>query len=303
MKKLLVFCSIFALVGSTTLAAELTLNPVPATTEKLIQFADQAIAQEKISVDKLLNVLQTIHETQKADLESALAQGKLTAAQQTLTQWSEMYPLTTHLYDVKAGSGYTLTTKEGLSYTLKQISPLSWLNVSRGEDTYYSFPHQELFVELQAQTHQSGTLYNDITLRNTDQQYFPSYVYGGGNALYNLATTDTGRKIMDVKDQETDIYSFFDAPADMLTKDFSFVQSSGSHIAGKDLYKAVSYSPAYFLTSLDKGFQFCQKVSDFVGATSGDKEYPTEQCLDAANGKFYKEMHKDILTYALDSLR
>ena len=68
---------------------------------------------------------------------------------------------------------------------------------------------------------------------------------------------------------------------------------------GSELYVATSYSPEYFLTSLDKGFQFCQRVSDFIGEeVTATKEYPAKECTDAVNGKFYKGMHTDILNYA-----
>jgi hypothetical protein len=66
------------------------------------------------------------------------------------------------------------------------------------------------------------------------------------------------------------------------------------------MYTTVSYSPNYFLTSLDKGFQFCQKVAKFIGSTIKTKEYSAKECSDASEGIFHKGMHQDILNYAAD---
>jgi hypothetical protein len=110
---------------------------------------------------------------------------------------------------------------------------------------------------------------------------------------------------MEVKNPDADQYFFFDLPS-LATgdlKNISISVMSGGSFSGANLYEVVSYSPEYFLTSLDKGFQFCQKVSEFVGTDSNDKEYSAQQCSDAANGKFYKGMHADILKYATELYR
>jgi hypothetical protein len=68
--------------------------------------------------------MQAIHESQKAEVTSAIEKGNTTVAQNVLNQRSEMYPLTTHLYDIKAGSGKTITNASGVSYTFKKQAPL-----------------------------------------------------------------------------------------------------------------------------------------------------------------------------------
>ena len=283
---------------SATSAAEITITSVSDT---LINYADQAIAQGKVSVDKLLTVMQTIHENQKSELKSALEQGNLVAAQNTLNQRNQMYPLTTHLYTLKAGEGKSLTNASGATYTFKQQAPLPRLNLSRGEDEYYSFPQSDTFLELQRNLDHTGAIYNEVSLASANQSYFPTYFYAGNNTLQNLTRRGEGAKITELPDEEIDIYCFYDMPFELMTtQDFSVTLTNGANVAGKDIYTAPSYSPDYYLTSLDKGFQFCQKVSAFIGATSSDKEYPAQECLDAANGKFYKDMHQDILAYALD---
>jgi hypothetical protein len=148
----------------------------------------------------------------------------------------------------------------------------------------------------------TGMLYNETSIAIEGQKYLPHYFYGGDNTLQDLTWKDEGLRIMELKNEKSDLYFFFDLPISLSAKynDFSLTLTSGGTLAGKDLYEVTSYSPEYFLTSLDKGFQFCQKVSAFIGSASSDKEYSAKQCSDAANGKFYKEMHKDILNYAAD---
>lgn len=72
-----------------------------------------------------------IHEHQKATIVTALAEGKQKKIDQTLAQWSELHPLTSHLCDLKAGSGVRLMNASGEIYTFKTQSPLKWLNLSR----------------------------------------------------------------------------------------------------------------------------------------------------------------------------
>ena len=144
-------------------------------------------------------------------------------------------------------------------------------------------------------------IYNDLQISVTGTQYLPKYFYAGANTLRSLDDDTLGEKIMELPEENIDLYCFFDVPQDVVeNQNFSLDQLKGTSVAGKDIYTKLSYSPEYFLTSLDKGFQFCQKVSEFVGASSEDKEYPVQQCLDAANGKFYPEMHAVIVAYALD---
>ncbi|MDR2190439.1 MAG: hypothetical protein LBP53_04555 [Candidatus Peribacteria bacterium] len=111
----------------STFAVDIKTQTVSDT---LIQYADQAIAKGT-SVDTLITAMKTIHEQQKSDLAAALAQNNLTATQTTLNQRNEMYPLTNHLYDIKAGSGKTITNASGVSYTFKKQAALPWLNISR----------------------------------------------------------------------------------------------------------------------------------------------------------------------------
>ena len=87
------------LVGATFLVSFTFASEV----NPRIKASDQAIAQGKITVDRLLSTMQTIHEGQKADVTEALAAGNQAKVEKTLKQWSELYPLTTHLYDLKSG--------------------------------------------------------------------------------------------------------------------------------------------------------------------------------------------------------
>jgi hypothetical protein len=277
---------------------EVSVNTVPDT---LISYADQAIAKGTVSVDKLLTVMQTIHEQQKSEIASALAKGNPTSAQSTLTQRSEMYPLTTHLYDLKAGSGQTITNASGVSYTFKKQAPLPWINISRGNEEYYSFPTYDTFLELQRNMSQTGMLYQEAHITSGSKKYLPHYFYGGENTLQDLSRKDEGLRIIELKDEKTDLYFFFDVPSTLVEdKNYTLAFTSGGNVSGSSILVATSYSPDYFLTSLDAGFQFCQKVATFIGANVATKEYAAQECSDAAKGVFYKEMHPDILSYATE---
>ena len=70
MKKLFGILALPLLFGASTFATEVSVSTVPET---LIQYADQAIAGGKVSVDKFLTVMQTIHQQQKATVQSALS--------------------------------------------------------------------------------------------------------------------------------------------------------------------------------------------------------------------------------------
>jgi hypothetical protein len=70
MKKILGILALTLLFGASTFATDVTVSTVPET---LIHYADQAIADGKVSVDKFLTVMQTIHQQQKATVQSALA--------------------------------------------------------------------------------------------------------------------------------------------------------------------------------------------------------------------------------------
>jgi hypothetical protein len=281
---------------ASTFAAEVN---IASTSDTLIQYTDKALEKGTVSVDKLLTAMQTIHEQQKSELASALEKGNAPAAQRVLDQRNQMYPVTIHLYSLKAGSGTTFTNASGTTYTLRQQAPLPRINLSRGDDNYYSFPTQETFLELQRNIGQTGALHNELSITSGNQTYLPTYFYAGNNTLQELSRREEGTKITELKDANTDMYYFYDVPSDFLTtKDFSFTLTSGGNISGQNIYTAISYSPEYYLTSLDKGLQFCQEVAKFVGTTSNDKEYLAKECGDAANGIFYKGMHKDILAYA-----
>jgi hypothetical protein len=212
-----------------------------------------------------------------------------------------MYPLTTHLYDIKAGTGPTLTNASGVSYTFKKQAPLPWINISRGDEAYYSFPKYDSFLELQRTINQTGMLYHETSITSGSQHYLPHYYYGGQNTLQDLSWKDEGLRIMEIKDEKSDLYFFFDLPAALVeSKEFSLALTSGAALSGNAVYTATSYSPEYFFTSLDTGFQFCQKVATFIGSATPTKEYSATECSDAAEGKFYKGMHPDILKYAAD---
>ena len=248
---------------SPSLAAEVTIASVP---DALIASADNAIAQGKITVDKLLTAMQAIHETQKSDLKSALEKGNLLVAQKTLDQRNQMYPLTNHLYALKAGAGKNLTNTSGTTYTFNTQAPLPRLNLSRGEDAYYSFPKQDSFLELQRNlTPAGGAVYNEVSLISQTQKYLPKYFYAGNNTLQDTARRDEGAKLTELPEEDIDIYCFYDLPLELMTtQNFSITLTNGTNIPGKDVYATTSYSPDYYLTSLDKGFQFCQEVAKFI---------------------------------------
>jgi hypothetical protein len=252
----------FGALPSFLSAVEITVTPV---SESLIQYADQAIEKGTANVDKLLTVMQTIHENQKSEFTSALESGNLPTAQKTLDQRQQMYPLTTHLYTLKAGSGQQLTNASGVTYILKQQAPLPRLNLSRGEEDYYAFPKHDTFLELQRNVDHTGTLYNEVSLLSGTQKYLPQYFYAGGNTLQEMSQKAEGGTITELPDQEVDIYCFYDLPLELTTtKDFSIALTSGANVSGKNVYATTSYSPEYYLTSLDKGFQFCQEVAAFI---------------------------------------
>jgi hypothetical protein len=207
----------------------------------------------------------TLHDNQKADLKSAIENGNTTVAQKTLDQRNQMYPLTTHLYNLKAGSGQHLTNTSGVTYTFTQHVPLPRINLFRGEESYYSFPKQDTFLELQRKVNQTGMLYNEVSLLSGNQKYLPKYFYAGNNTLHDLTRKDEGLRITELQDENIDIYCFYDVPSTLATtQDFSITLTSGASLSGKDVYATTSYSPEYYLTSLDTGFQFCQEVAKFI---------------------------------------
>jgi hypothetical protein len=123
-----------------------------------------------------------------------------------------MYPLTTHLYDLKAGTGKTITNASGIAYTFKKQSTLPWLNISRGNDDFYAFPTYDTFLEVQWNRNQTGMLHHETSIVLGNQMYLPHYFYGGENTLSDLSRKDEGLKIMELKDENTDKYFFFDLP-------------------------------------------------------------------------------------------
>lgn len=269
------------------------------STDNLISYADQAIAKGTVSLEKLITTMQTIHKTQKEQVTTALKNEQISKAEEVLQQWDTMYVLTTHLYDIAAGSGKTIQRADGTSYTFKTKAPLSWMNISRGEVDYYSFPKNDHFLEIQWNMNASGATYVDTSLTKETTTYMPKYFYAGGYSLQDLTRKSIGLWMMDVKEDQ-DLYYFFDLPQEIQEGDI-VVTSGSSSVKLSDLYEITSYSPGYFVTSLDDGFQFCQKVSEFVGSTSSNKEYSAKECSDAAQGKFYATMHTDILSYAADT--
>lgn len=274
-------------------AAELTVeNP-------RVQAADQAISQGKTTVDKLLSTMQTIHEGQKSSIINALAVGNQLKAEKTLQQWSELYPLTTHLYELKSGKGITLMNKAGDSYTLKNQTPLEWLHVMRGDEEYYRFPAKDTFLELDFTFNQTGVLKQEMTLESSNTTSSPIYFYDGEDFLSDLRYKKSDSGIAVLKNSEDQRYFFFDVADSTLQDESAKISlTDGSSAALSQLYRTKSYSPAYFITSLDAGFQYCKNVADFAGATSLDKEYSASDCENAAKGIFTTRMHKDILEYA-----
>ena len=300
MKKRLGFLSLPLCLGLPVLATETA--PI-SLTESLIHFADKEIEKGTITVDKFITTMQNIHETQKSTIQFSLEKGDINTAQNMFNQRNEMYPLTTHLYKIKAGSGTIISNASGVEYTYKLQAPLSWLNIQRGNEDYYAFPRNKTFLEVQRNVDKTGMLYQETMLDLKDVTYKPVYYYGGNNSLNNLYRKDLGYRIMEVRDENIEQYYFFDLP-ELQTDDlqnYTISVISGDALSGADLYEVVSYSPGYYITSLDKGLQFCQKVSDFIGEkTTASKEYSAKECTDAANGNFYKGMHTDILNYAAD---
>ena len=269
-----------------------------ATTEQLISFADNAIEQNKITLDKFITIMQTVHETQKVQFLSELDSGQLTQAEQTINQRSQMYPLTSHLYDLKAGSGQVVTLPDGTRYSFKRRANLPWMNITRWAEQYYAFPKQDTFVELQRNVNPSGPTQVDTLLQQGNSHYQPTYFYAGNYTLQDVSRKSLGDGIMEAETQQ-DLYYFFDVPSGDFAYDI-VVTSGSSVVALSDLYELTSYSPEYFLTSLDDGFQFCKQASAFIGTASHRKEYSAQECRDAAQSKFYKEMHPDLLSYATD---
>jgi hypothetical protein len=304
MKKYITIRALIAcVIGLPTMAAEPSAELAEAVSlsQKLIDYADTAIANGKISVDTLLSTMQTIHQHQQSVLAEAVQNASTQEVVEVYNQWGEMYPLTTHLYALKAGSGVQITNASGVIYSFKMLAPMKWMNLSRGDTNYYAFPKKDTFVELQFSL-QTGMLYNETSIEDKGTTIKPTYYYGGENTLNNLSWKDLGMRIMEIKNKNADQYLFFDLPK-LATGDLqrlSLSVMSGGSVSGSSIYEAISYSPEYFLTSLDQGFQFCQKVSAFVGATSTTKEYSAQECNDAAKGVFYSTMHEDILAYAVD---
>ena len=99
MKNRLGLLSLPLFIGFPILTNEVTATSL---TESLISFADKEIEKGTISVDKFITVMQNIHEVQKSTVKDYLEKGNILSAQETLTQRSEMYPVTIHLYDIKA---------------------------------------------------------------------------------------------------------------------------------------------------------------------------------------------------------
>jgi hypothetical protein len=140
-----------------------------------------------------------------------------------------------------------------------------------------------------------------LRLVSGSQQHLPKYFYAGNLTLQDLEGRGGGERVTELLDEEVDLYCFYDMPMElMMPSNFDVQLSDSVYVAGNKIITFPSYSPEYFLTSLDKGFHFCQSVSDFIGANSTNKEYSAKECQDAANGTFYKEMHPDILAYAVD---
>jgi hypothetical protein len=70
MKKFFGILVLTLLLGAPAFGVDVTVSTVPET---LIRYADQAIADGKISVDKFITVMQTIHQQQQSAVQSALS--------------------------------------------------------------------------------------------------------------------------------------------------------------------------------------------------------------------------------------
>ncbi|GHW02321.1 hypothetical protein AGMMS50249_1070 [candidate division SR1 bacterium] len=299
LKKIALSLSITAILVGGVFATEISIQKTPTLGEQLIQMADQAIAKGTISTDKLITALQTIHQGQKSELSKALELDNKVKAQKTLTQWNDMYELTNHLYDIKAGSGINLTDNQGQSYTFKRQTELGWLNLLRGDEEYYRFPVRDTFLELDFTFNQSGTIKQDTNISGS----YPTYFYDGDNYLTDLTRKDAGLDIKESKNADQTQYFFFDLTNDTATNvNTKLSINNGGSVNLNQIYNSVSYSPNYFLVSLDAGFQYCQKVAQRIGDKAKDKEYGVSECTDAANSKFYTGMNQQILDYAVSTI-
>jgi hypothetical protein len=152
MKKYITLVAFASLiVGMPSLAAEPNMesSEVISPAQKLITYADTAIAEGKTSIDTLLSVMQTIHQNQQTALKEAVQDNSTADVVEIYNQWGTMYPLTTHLYTLKAGSGTQIINASGVAYNFKMLAPMKWMNISRGDTDYYAFPKKDTFVELQ----------------------------------------------------------------------------------------------------------------------------------------------------------
>lgn len=117
--------------------------------------------------------------------------------------------------------------------------------------------------------------------------------------MSELSYKDTGMSIVDLAHSDQERYFFFDlAEEDLQNSNAQLALLNGEHTPLMNVFQTVSYTPGYFMTSLNPGFQYCQEVARFVGTSSQHKEYAAVDCSLAAKGQFSKEMHPDILAYA-----
>ncbi len=240
-----------------------------------------------------------IHEGQKSDISAAIDAGNQKKIDKVVDQRSQLHPLTSYLYRLKSGSGVTLTNKEGQSFTFVAQSPLGWLNLMWGEEEFYRFPMKDTFLEVDFTFNQTGSLKQNTYVADSADKVFPTYFYDGDNFLSELGYKDTGMGIVDLNNSDLQRYFFFDLSGDVIknkSTTIGFIDGQVTDLS--NLYQTLSYSPGYFMTTLDKGFQYCQKVAAYIGEKYSDKEYPAIDCENASKGKFSKEMHGHILEYA-----
>lgn len=274
---------------------------VSTTSQVLINSADQAIANWKISIDKLLAALQTIHKWQKETVKQAVEAGNKIELQKTLTQWSDMYGLTSHLYNMKAGSGATLTNNSGQNYSFRKWSELDFLNIYWGDEQYYRFPMKDKWVEVDFGFGQSGMLVQETNFKEWNDSYYPTYFYDGDKILTELTRKDPNMAIIELWDKTDNRYFFFDVKGGETWK-ASLNVGNNQNVNLNQIYFAESYNPEYYLISLNEGFEYCKKVAERVGENNKQKEYGAEECTNASKWKFSKEMHPDILNFAIENL-
>ena len=268
---------------------------ITSSKDRLIQKAEQAIENGKISQKNMISLLQKLHEEEHENLNWYLGTENFQKAQEVLDEWSEIYQLTTYLYEKEMGTGKIISDTHGQKFQVQKYAPLDWVSVTWGNDDYFVFPNKNHFVEVQiSPLFETGILYNDLT---ATQQHttgiVPSYIYEEDAALIQNLHRKEGDKITRLDNSETQLYYYFD----LTGGDTKLQILSGETIDFKDLYHRKSYNPYYAAYSADMGYQYCKKVAEFQGDAGKLKEYSVQECRDAAEEKYYPEMNEDILDY------